>query len=74
MTTSTTTTMTMNSDKKNRILLVDDEQDITFAFRIGLEDNGFIVDTFNDPQEALSNFKADLYDLLLIDGKMPKMI
>jgi DNA-binding response OmpR family regulator len=41
----------MNSDKKNRILLVDDEQDITFAFRIGLEDNGFIIDTFNDPQE-----------------------
>jgi two-component system catabolic regulation response regulator CreB/two-component system response regulator ChvI len=65
--------MTMNSDKKNRILLVDDEQDITFAFRIGLEDNGFIVDTFNDPQEALSNFKAGLYDLLLIDVKMPKM-
>jgi two-component SAPR family response regulator len=33
----------------------------------------FVVDTFNDPQEALSNFKAGLYDLLLIDVKMPKM-
>jgi two-component system, OmpR family, response regulator ChvI len=65
--------MTMNSGKKKRILLVDDEQDITFAFRIGLEDNGFAVDTFNDPQEALSNFKAGLYDLLLIDVRMPKM-
>jgi two-component system, OmpR family, response regulator ChvI len=63
----------MNNDKKKRILLVDDEQDITFAFRIGLEDNGFAVDTFNDPQEALSNFKAGLYDLLLIDVRMPKM-
>jgi two-component system, OmpR family, response regulator ChvI len=63
----------MNSDKKKRILLVDDEHDITFAFRIGLENNGFVVDTFNDPQEALSNFKAGLYDLLLIDVKMPKM-
>jgi two-component system, OmpR family, response regulator ChvI len=61
------------NDKKKRILLVDDEQDITFAFRIGLEDNGFAVDTFNDPQEALSNFKAGLYDLLLIDVRMPKM-
>jgi two-component system response regulator ChvI len=62
----------MNNDKK-RILLVDDERDITIAFRMGLESNGFIVDTFNDPQEALSNFKAGLYDLLLIDIKMPKM-
>src|ERR671926_189829 len=33
----------------------------------------FVDDTFNDPQEALSNFKAGLYDLLLIDVKMPKM-
>jgi two-component system catabolic regulation response regulator CreB/two-component system response regulator ChvI len=63
----------MNNDKKKRILLVDDEHDITFAFRIGLENNGFAVDTFNDPEEALSNFKAGLYDLLLIDVKMPKM-
>jgi two-component system, OmpR family, response regulator ChvI len=54
-------------------LLVDDEHDITYTFTIGLEDNGFAVDTFNDPQEALSNFKAGLYDLLLIDIKMPKM-
>ena len=30
-----------DSDNKTRILLVDDEQDITLAFRMGLEDNGF---------------------------------
>ena len=54
-------------------MLVDDEQDITYSFSIALEDKGFVVDTFNDPQEALSNFKAGLYDLLLIDIKMPKM-
>jgi two-component system, OmpR family, response regulator ChvI len=63
----------MNDDKKKRILLVDDEHDITFSLRIGLENNGFAVDIFNDPEEALSNFKAGLYDLLLIDVKMPKM-
>jgi DNA-binding response OmpR family regulator len=62
----------MKNDKK-RILLVDDELDITITFRMVLESNGFLVDTFNDPQGALSNFKADLYDLLLIDIKMPKM-
>jgi two-component SAPR family response regulator len=37
------------------------------------EYNGFVVGTFNDPQEALLNFKASLYDLLLIDVKMAKM-
>ena len=56
-----------------RILIVDDEPDITFVFKIGLEDNGFVVDTFNDPQLAISNFKTNLYDLLLIDIGIPKM-
>jgi DNA-binding response OmpR family regulator len=63
----------MNSGTKKRILLVDDEYDIALAFKISLENNGFTVDTFNDPEEALSNFKAGLFDLLLIDVKMPKM-
>jgi DNA-binding response OmpR family regulator len=40
---------------------------------MGLEDNGFKVDVFNDPVEALSGFKSGLYDLALIDYKMPKM-
>jgi DNA-binding response OmpR family regulator len=61
-------------------LLVDDEQDITFALTIGLEDNGFAVDAFNDPLVALQSFKEKWkdkeekpYDLGLIDVKMPKM-
>ena len=56
-----------------RILLVDNEPDIALGFKMGLEDNGFIVDSFNDPQTALSKFRAGLYDLLLLDIKMPKM-
>jgi CheY-like chemotaxis protein len=31
------------------------------------------VDTFNDPQEALSSYKSDYYDLVILDIKMPKM-
>jgi two-component system response regulator ChvI len=61
----------MNS--KQRILLVDDESDITFSFSIGLEDSGFEVDTFNNPLRALSNFKSNSYDLVLLDIKMPEM-
>jgi two-component system catabolic regulation response regulator CreB/two-component system response regulator ChvI len=63
----------MNKKSNNRILLVDNEPDIALAFKIGLEDNGFVVDTFNDPQIASANFKDGLYDLLLLDIKMPKM-
>jgi len=64
--------MIMMTDKK-KIMLVDDEPDITFGLRIGLEDNGFEVDAFNDPRLALSNFKPSSYDILLLDIRMPKM-
>src|SRR5438132_2177377 len=62
-----------NNSLHNRILLVDDEPDITTVFTLGLEDCGFKVDVFNDPMQALSCFKSGLYDLALIDYKMPNM-
>jgi DNA-binding response OmpR family regulator len=53
---------------------VDDEPDITDSFSLALEDTGvFEVETYNDPEEALSNFKSNSYDLVLLDIKMPKM-
>lgn len=58
--------------KKKRILIVDDEPDVNLALRIVLEDNNFIVDSFNDPLRALENFKANRYDLIILDIKMPK--
>jgi CheY-like chemotaxis protein len=62
-----------DKDINNRILLVDDELDITTAFTLVLEDNGFKVDTFNDPMKALSSFRGGSYDLALIDYKMPNL-
>ena len=59
--------------KKYRVMIVDDEQDITAIFKIGLEKNQFIVTTFNDPLEALSKFRPQLYDLLILDIRMPGM-
>jgi DNA-binding response OmpR family regulator len=58
---------------KRRILVVDDEPDITFTLQVGLEDGGFDVDAFIDPELVLSSFKPGLYDLVLIDIMMPKM-
>ena len=59
--------------KKYTIMIVDDEQDITTVFKLGLENNQFIVTTFNDPVEALSRFKPGLYDLMILDIRMPGM-
>ena len=57
------------------LLVVDDEPDITLAFSMGLEDNGFTVDAFNDPLSALESFKEEKksYALALLDVNMPKM-
>ena len=44
-----------------KILLVDDEYDIALAFSLGLQSNGFSVDTFNNPIEALCSFKVYFY-------------
>ncbi|MGI8831637.1 MAG: response regulator [Nitrososphaeraceae archaeon] len=65
---------TSESKRKKRILVVDDEPDLTYTLKIGLEDTGsFEVDAFNDPELALSAFKPGNYDFLLIDIRMPKM-
>lgn len=58
---------------QKRILAVDDEPDLTMICSLALQYHGFKVDTFNDAQEALSNFKPDYYDLVILDIKMPKM-
>jgi two-component system catabolic regulation response regulator CreB/two-component system response regulator ChvI len=64
--------MTGVHQMRNRIMIVDDEDDVNVALRIVLEDQ-FSVDVFNDPFVALDNFKPGLYDLLLIDIRMPRM-
>ena len=66
-------TNTSSNSQNNRIMIVDDEQYIARLFAISLENNGFVVDVFNDPLSALSNYKAGLYDLLLLDIRMPDM-
>jgi CheY-like chemotaxis protein len=55
------------------ILIVDDDPDVTTVFGLGLEDEGFDVYTYNDPLEALSKFRPNFYDLLLVDINMPKI-
>jgi DNA-binding response OmpR family regulator len=54
-----------------KIMVVDDEPDIVFAFKSALELNGYEVSGFTDPFLALKNFTVGLYDLIVIDIKMP---
>jgi DNA-binding response OmpR family regulator len=58
---------------QKRILVVDDQPDLTRVCSLALEYHGFKVETFNDSEEVLSNFKPDYYDLVILDIKMPKM-
>jgi DNA-binding response OmpR family regulator len=62
------------SSNKKRILLVDDEPDITLTYKMALESSGlFEVYTFNEPLKAVVNFRVHFYDLVISDIKMPNM-
>ena len=75
-TAGTTATATKDNNNTNhiyKILVVDDERDITSVVVKGLKSNGFEVDSYNNPILALEKFRVDVYDLLIIDIKMQKM-
>ena len=64
-----------------RILIVDDDEDVAVTFKVGIEDSNNQTDanrrievyTYNNPVMALSEFKPNFYDLLLVDINMPYM-
>ena len=58
---------------RKKIMVVDDESDLTLYYRMSLEYYGFTVDTFNEPKEALSDFKPHHYDLVILDIIMRDM-
>ncbi|MGA2663738.1 MAG: response regulator [Nitrososphaerales archaeon] len=56
-----------------RIVIVDDDRDITLGLKLGLERKGFEVDLYNDPLDALAAMEPDRWDLAILDVKMPNM-
>jgi FixJ family two-component response regulator len=62
-----------NTKKPRKILVVDDDADVTSTFKMVLEMNGFEVDAYTSPLSALSNFKPNEFGLLLLDIRMPAM-
>ena len=59
---------------KAKILVVDDEPDVTYTLKATLEAAGlFDIYPFNEPSLALSNFRPNTYDLAILDIRMPQM-
>ena len=61
------------SKSEAKILIIDDNKDITDLFSIFLESNGYIVNAYTNPVEAFNNFSKNSHDLIVLDLKMPKM-
>jgi len=68
-----TTETTKYNSKKKKVLIIDDEPDVSMVLKMILDQNGFNADSCDDPNLALENFKAGSYDLLLLDIKIPEM-
>jgi DNA-binding NtrC family response regulator len=62
-----------DSSGLKRILIVDDDQDIALFYKMVLERAGFVVDVFSDPLKSFSNYRTGVYDLILLDVRMPQM-
>ena len=58
---------------KAKILVIDDDKDINNLFKTFLEYDGYDVDAYTDPIDALYYFKKNEYDLVLLDLKMPQI-
>ena len=65
-----------SSQKKMKIMLVDDEADVLTAFKMMLADSGYDVESFQDAEHALVEFArspSDSYSVVILDVRMPKI-
>jgi len=65
---------TVGKESSHNVLIVDDEPDVLLTYRSFLEDAGYNVDAFSDPQESLKKFAehtTSFYDLVILDIRMP---
>ncbi len=63
----------MSSTAKQKILIVDDEPDILELIEYNLKKEGYQVFTARNGQEAVTEAKRSLPDLIVLDIMMPKM-
>jgi DNA-binding response OmpR family regulator len=64
----------MAERKRNKLLVVDDEEDLLFMVSLAAEATGkFIVETAKDGEEGLLKAREFRPDAVVLDGIMPKM-
>jgi CheY-like chemotaxis protein len=61
------------NESVRRILLIDDNKNGLAARRAVLQGEGYAVTAFNSPKEAIDQFAAGAYDLVVTDYRMPAM-
>jgi CheY-like chemotaxis protein len=59
--------------QQKRILVIDDDPDVIITLRTALEGHGFRTDSYSNPVLAYKNFRDGLYDLVILDIKMPEV-
>lgn len=65
--------MVSSLKERKRIMIVDDDNDCTFTFKIVLEGYGFKVYSFNNAYLALHEYRSNFYDLAILDIILPGM-
>ncbi len=59
--------------RKPKILVVDDDHNIVELLQAILETENYQVDTAKDGLQGLTLYKKNSYDLVILDGRLPKM-
>ena len=61
------------SNKKRKVLLVDDESDHCLTYQLVLQDASYECVSYTESVKALQEFRPNYYDLVILDIKMPKL-
>ncbi|MDD2382535.1 MAG: response regulator transcription factor [Mariniphaga sp.] len=56
-----------------RLLLVEDDEALSFIVKDNLEQHAFVVDVAGDGQEAITCFDQNRYHLIILDVMLPKI-
>lgn len=63
----------MSEQKPKKILVVDDESDVTDLVSYHLKAKGFVVQALNDPNRSVGTARSFMPDLVILDVMMPEL-